>query len=711
MKTAFKKPVASFLVLTILISLVCSFLTFPAVFAADEIPGDPMVWYTQKWLNQEYGNVPGFGKVVANGKTGWDTVYGLLRALQHELGIKNLSDSFGAATTELYQKDLLYRQDGITDKKFAILQGALWCKGYNPGYYLRETSDGTVVFEEIFDASVESAIIQLKKDAGLTNPDGVVTLNVMKALLSMDTFKLLVSYGGKPEIRTMQQKLNRKYEDYIGLMPCDGIYGRNTNKALIFALQAEMGLPKEVANGSFGPATRLCCPEIPYAKVQNAARRYPGTSAEAFYTDPEISVFTEFLQFALYVNGFGSGAMDGVFNVETEQNVRDFQEFHALEISGTATLGTWWSLLTSSGDPNRPVSGADCAMKLDRAKAKTLYDHGYRIVGRYLTNVPGGRDKAITKEEAQIILDTGLRFFPIYQAGGAANAYFTEAQGASDAKTAIAAAEALGIPGGTFIYFAVDYDATDDNITTNVVPYFEKVHEIMSASVYKTGIYGTRNVCGRVAAMGYSENSFVSNMSTGFSGNLGFRMPDDWAFDQFANLEGENALGQGEGRVEIDKNAVSGRDRGVAFLTEGTLTATPTSSKVLVDGKEIAFDAYNILGNNYFKLRDLAYVLNGTPKQFEVGYDGKNDAISLIDGKPYTPVGGEMASKGKGIKTPTPTKSKIYLDGKEISPQAYNIDGNNYFKLRDIGEAFDFGVDWDGAKNTISIDTGKKYTK
>jgi hypothetical protein len=41
-------------------------------------------------------------------------------------------------------------------------------------------------------------------------------------------------------------------------------------------------------------------------------------------------------------------------------------------------------------------------------------------------------------------------------------------------------------------------------------------------------------------------------------------------------------------------------------------SASPTSSTVLVNGKNVAFDAYNINGNNYFKLRDLAYTLNGT---------------------------------------------------------------------------------------------------
>jgi hypothetical protein len=139
-------------------------------------------------------------------------------------------------------------------------------------------------------------------------------------------------------------------------------------------------------------------------------------------------------------------------------------------------------------------------------------------------------------------------------------------------------------------------------------------------------------------------------------------------------------------------------------------TATPTASTVLVNSRQVAFDAYNINGNNYFKLRDLANTLNGTEKQFEVGWDSAANAISLTSGRAYTAVGGEMEGKGAGSQTATPTASKITLDGAAVNFTAYNIGGNNYFKLRDIGEAFNFGVDWDGASKTIAIDTNKAYT-
>lgn len=142
---------------------------------------------------------------------------------------------------------------------------------------------------------------------------------------------------------------------------------------------------------------------------------------------------------------------------------------------------------------------------------------------------------------------------------------------------------------------------------------------------------------------------------------------------------------------------------------EKVITANPTSSKVLVNGKAVTFEAYTINGNNYFKLRDFAQAVNKTEKNFEVKWDSKNNAINLISNTPYTPVGGELAKGDGKAKVANPTTSRIYKDGKEISLTAYTINGNNYFKLRDIAKAFNIGVFWDGKTNTITIDTSRDY--
>jgi hypothetical protein len=40
----------------------------------------------------------------------------------------------------------------------------------------------------------------------------------------------------------------------------------------------------------------------------------------------------------------------------------------------------------------------------------------------------------------------------------------------------------------------------------------------------------------------------------------------------------------------------------------------------------------------------------------------------------------------------------------------YNIDGNNYMKLREIASRINFGVTWNADSQTIRIDTSVGYT-
>ena len=134
--------------------------------------------------------------------------------------------------------------------------------------------------------------------------------------------------------------------------------------------------------------------------------------------------------------------------------------------------------------------------------------------------------------------------------------------------------------------------------------------------------------------------------------------------------------------------------------------AAPTASKVTVNGEAKAFEAYNINSNNYFKLRDIAYVLNGTDSSFSVGWDGATNSIALVKGEAYAPTGSEMKVGGtKDIKDAVESTSAILIDGQKAALKAYTIKGNNYFKLRDLGTALGFNVGWDNASQTISITT------
>jgi len=137
----------------------------------------------------------------------------------------------------------------------------------------------------------------------------------------------------------------------------------------------------------------------------------------------------------------------------------------------------------------------------------------------------------------------------------------------------------------------------------------------------------------------------------------------------------------------------------------GAVTAQPTTAAVLIDGVAVDFLAFNIGGHNFFRMRDLAYALNGTPAQFSVGWDGVNQMISIYSGAAYVAVGGEMSLENAVQQTATPTQAEIFLDGVRISPRAYHIAGNNFFMLAQLAEVFNFNAEWDDAARAILICT------
>ena len=132
-------------------------------------------------------------------------------------------------------------------------------------------------------------------------------------------------------------------------------------------------------------------------------------------------------------------------------------------------------------------------------------------------------------------------------------------------------------------------------------------------------------------------------------------------------------------------------------------TAHVSRHKVTLNGAKADLAAYTINGSNYFKLRDLAKALKGLDSEFEVKWNAAQQRIDLTSRTAYTAVGGEQTALPAGNKAATLTNASVYLDGKPLSLTAYSISGNNYFTLRDLGDALGFSVDWDNATSTVTI--------
>ena len=553
--------------------------------------GDPRVLEAQQWLNSRYGNNPNFSGVDEDGYINSFVFIALTEALQIELNsiipegeeALPVTGYFGDQTKSVCPT-LSLGDDSIF---VTILQHGLFCKGYN----VWEVS-------EVFDTNTVNAITELQEDAGLL-PEQIsssCTPMIFQAVLSTEYYVRVPN--GLEKVREMQRNLNRQYMAYTGLQPCDGIYSRATNEALIYALQAEERLPIGVANGWFGEATTSCCPTMTF--YENGYTMFSGngyTGGE--YTSQEIENFVTIVKYYLYCNGitgysavsppenrFDPGEFTGTPNAQTLTALHAFQESVALPVNDTVNIDVWMALAVSTGNPNRAATAIDCSVRLTQAKIDVLINQHYTTVGRYLTGNLLSSDattripKQLLRSEMKLITkeSNGLHLFLIYQddrqyyidhpAEEDISNYFSSEQGAIDADIAFNVAKNLGVPDGEIIYFAVDYDFMEPQVISDVIPYFAAIHQYKQANnvTYQIGIYSARHTCSLVAEAGYSVSSFVGDLSRGYSGNMGYPLPEDWAFDQIQETEQYAS----DGSFGIDRDVMSGRYIGFNTLSENT---------------------------------------------------------------------------------------------------------------------------------------------
>lgn len=146
--------------------------------------------------------------------------------------------------------------------------------------------------------------------------------------------------------------------------------------------------------------------------------------------------------------------------------------------------------------------------------------------------------------------------------------------------------------------------------------------------------------------------------------------------------------------------------------------AVATTQAVEVDGRAVTFETYALLDangfqTNYAKLRDVAYVLNGTAAQFAVEWSAR-EGIAVATGQGYTADGTEMSTPYSGDRACQILDETTAVNGESRAVSAIRLfddngNGYTYYKLRDLGSCLGFQVDWSESRG-VFIDTAKVYS-
>ncbi|MGW2091854.1 glycoside hydrolase domain-containing protein [Promicromonospora sukumoe] len=488
---------------------------------------DDRVLDSQVWLNRTYGGRAGWEVLDEDGITGWQTIYGLRRALQAELGVSPLGSAFG----EMTQAAFVAQVGRITTTTggrnlLMILSSALWCKGVQglgPNYYDDDDLPANFVL-------MESSVAYLWQALGLgTSAAPYVDVKMMAWLLSMDTYRLLA--GGTTAVQGVQRWLNGAYAARAGvaMVAADGVFTRPMQQALMIAVQLEIGFSEEEANGVFGPQTQ---------------GRLSGDPNYPYYRGP---YFRHLFQSLLTVNGYPL-VIDGDIGAGSLRAAGQFQYFMGLSpTDGPASssvighYGTWAALLVSCGDPDRAVAGFDHRLQLPQAALQDAMNQNYHVVGRYTVGTTTDEngvtlDKFVDRDEILAMKAVGMDLLPIHQRMENSVSWMTYDYGYIRGVEATQRAQVLGLPENSIVYFAVDFDAYGATVDGPVRDFFRginaAVNEVAPTYRMRVGVYGARNVCDRVVSSGLAVSSFVAGITYGWSGNMGFPMPSSWRYNQ-----------------------------------------------------------------------------------------------------------------------------------------------------------------------------------
>jgi len=154
----------------------------------------------------------------------------------------------------------------------------------------------------------------------------------------------------------------------------------------------------------------------------------------------------------------------------------------------------------------------DCSHLLDKAKAV-----GVNFICRYYSHSSG---KNLSPSEARLITAAGMRIVVVWETNGDKYPFFSYQQGKTDGSAAADMAQTIGQPIDSAIYFAVDYDASPEEISANITAYFRGVRDGMSAKkpngpTYSVGVYGSGLTCETLLKASLVDHSWLA-MSSGY---------------------------------------------------------------------------------------------------------------------------------------------------------------------------------------------------
>lgn len=134
--------------------------------------------------------------------------------------------------------------------------------------------------------------------------------------------------------------------------------------------------------------------------------------------------------------------------------------------------------------------------------------------------------------------------------------------------------------------------------------------------------------------------------------------------------------------------------------------AVPVNVNAGVFGNDVSFNAYNIKGYNYIKIRDMAAAFKGTDYAFNAQWDEIGSTLRILTGEECKDVISTEIRSSEYAHAVHSNGGIICMNDEECaskSVECYNINGYNYYKTRDIADLLGFCVNYNSVTGKIEF--------
>lgn len=135
-------------------------------------------------------------------------------------------------------------------------------------------------------------------------------------------------------------------------------------------------------------------------------------------------------------------------------------------------------------------------------------------------------------------------------------------------------------------------------------------------------------------------------------------------------------------------------------------------TQLIVNGEKKDVVSYRIGNEDYFSIFDIAKLVQDTPMCFDVKYHPQTKSYTIVLG---TTPSEERDLIDKIVENPTATETtqllSVFCDLELVFPKSYEIEGNHYFSINDIGRIINFNVEYSEDGKSVYINTDALYTE